>query len=315
MGDNMTLALKYRPKVFDDIVGNKDVVEVLKSQIIKKESQKEISQPLSHAILLHGPTGCGKTTLARIIASDLGCEGADLKEIDSADFRGIDTIREIRRQSGYKPLGSPCRVWILDEVHRATGDAQSALLKALEDTPAHVYYILCTTDPQKLLPTIRGRCAQFQVQPLTDREMKKLLRRVVDAENESLERDVYDQIIQDSMGHPRNALQVLAQVLAVSGDKRLSVAKRTAELQSQTIELCRALMKQESWKTIAGILKGLKGEDHEKIRRAVLGYCQSILLNGENNQAAAVMDEFIKPFYDSGFPGLTLACYGVVFDN
>ncbi len=309
MEGNQTLALKYRPKTLDEVAGNQLVVSILKKQL-----SKETSQPLSRAILLHGPTGCGKTTLARIIAKELGVQEEDLKEIDSADFRGIDTIREIRKQSTYKPLNSPFRVWILDEVHRLTNDAQSALLKTLEDTPKHVYFILCTTDPQKLLPTIRGRCAQFQVQPLNEKEMKRLLLRVVKAEGESLAKEVYDQIVQDSQGHPRNALQILAQVLSAGPEKRLEVAKRTAEVQSQTIELCRALMSNRTpWKKVATILEGLKDQDPEQIRRAVLGYCQAILLKEPNNQAAAVMEEFIEPFYNSGFPGLVLACYSTLF--
>lgn len=308
--NNGVLALRYRPQTFDDIIGNEDVVQILKSQM-----SPDAKQPLARAILLHGPTGCGKTTLGRIIAQELGTSGGDLQEIDSADFRGIDTIRDIRKQSAYKPLGSPCRVWILDEVHRLTGDAQSALLKALEDTPSHVYFILCTTDPQKLLPTIRGRCASYQVNTLNDREMKKLLLKVVKSEGDTLSKDVYDQITQDSMGHPRNALQVLGQVLAADEDRRLSIARNTAEKQSQTIELCRALMGGGSWQKIAGILKGLKQEDPEQIRRAVLGYCQAILLSGESHQAAAIMQEFIEPFYNTGFPGLTFACYSVVFEE
>lgn len=301
------LHLKYRPQTFDEVVGNEEVVEILRSQIESKS--------LPHAILLHGPTGCGKTTLARIIAKEVGAKGADIKEIDSADFRGIDTIREIRKQSGFQPLESTCRVWILDECHRLTNDSQSALLKILEDTPKHVYFVLCTTDPQKLLPTIRGRCADYQVRPLSERQMRILLRRVVKAENESLERKVYDQIVQDSMGHPRNALQILNQVLAVPPEKRLTVAKRAAEAQSKTIELCRALITPgTSWKRISGILQGLKDEDPEQIRRAVLGYCQSILLSGDkvDSFAASVMDEFIEPFYNSGFPGLVLASFRVV---
>ena len=309
MEENLILALKYRPKTLDEVVGNRQVVEVLRKQL-----SDESSQPLSHSILLHGPTGCGKTTLARIISRELGVQDDDMKEIDSADFRGIDTIREIRKQCQYKPLNSPYRVWILDEVHQLTKDAQSALLKTLEDTPKHVYFILCTTDPQKLLPTIRGRCSQFQVQPLTDKEMKRLLFRVVKAEGESLSKEVYEQIIQDSMGHPRNALQILAQVLSVEPEKRLEVAKRSAETQSQTIELCRALVKGASWKKIAEILKGLKDEDAEQIRRAVLGYCQSILLSGkQDNTVAVIMEEFMEPFYNSGFPALVFACYSVLF--
>ena len=300
------LYLKYRPQTLEEIVGNAEIVEIIKSHLAA-------ASPMPHSILLHGPTGCGKTTIGRIIANALGAKNADLKEIDSADFRGIDTIRDIRKQSMYAPLESSCRVWILDEVHRATGDAQSALLKALEDTPSHVYYILCTTDPQKLLPAIRGRCSQLQVNPLTDLEMKILLRRVVKAENETLSKAVYEQIIRDSLGHPRNALQILSQVLSVKDEvTRLKVAQKTAETESKTIELCRALIEAATWKKVSGILSGLKNEDAERIRRAVLGYCQSILLNNENNQAAAIMQEFLEPFYDSGFPGLVFACYSII---
>lgn len=308
MENNDVLYLKYRPKTLDEIVGNEDVVEVLRSQLTGKK-------PMPRSILFHGPTGCGKTTLGRIVANELGAKGSDLKEVDSADFRGIDTIRDIRKQSAYKPLEGPCRVWILDECHRQTNDAQSALLKALEDTPKHIYYILCTTDPQKLLPTIRGRCSQLQVNPLTDREMRILLRRVVKAEGENITKQVYDQIVQDSLGHPRNALQILAQVLSVEEENRLKVAQKTAEIQSKTIELCRALTQSAPWKKVADILKGLKGEEPEQIRRAVLGYCQAVLLGGEgNNTVAQVMEEFTEPFYNTGFPGLVLACYAAVVD-
>ena len=93
-----TLYLKYRPNSFDEIVGNEDVVQVLKSQLEGKQTP--------HSLLFHGPTGCGKTTLGRIVANELGAKGSDLREVDSADFRGIDTIRDIRKQSTYKPLES-----------------------------------------------------------------------------------------------------------------------------------------------------------------------------------------------------------------
>ncbi len=303
------LYLKYRPTSLDEVVGNEEIVQLLKNQLAKNGKQ-----PLPKSLLFHGPTGCGKTTLGRIVAQELGIRGNDIREIDSADFRGIDTIRDIRKQSAFKPLESPSRAWILDEVHRLTGDAQSALLKALEDTPPHVYYILCTTDPQKLLPTIRGRCASYQVRTLTDREMKILLHRVVKAEGESITKEVYEQIVQDSFGHPRNALQTLAQVLSVDPDKRLAVAKKGAEIQAKTIELCRALVSRSPWSKVSGILNGLKEEDPESIRRAVLGYCQAILLgNRPDSIAGIVMQEFIDPFYNTGFPGLTFACYSVVY--
>jgi len=299
-----SLHLKYRPTTFDQVYGNKQTVESLQ-EVLGREDHP-------HSYLFHGPTGCGKTTLGRIVANELGCAEDDYREVDSADFRGIDTIREMRKQSQFKPLRGSCRVWLLDECHKLSNDAQNALLKALEDTPSHVYFILCTTDPQKLITTVRGRCAQYQVSLLGEKEMKKLLRKVVKNEDEQLDKQVYDQIIQDSQGLPRTALQILNQTLSVEGNKRLDMAKQSAELESQSIELCRALVQGAGWKKVSKILSGLKDQDPEGIRRAVLGYCQSILLKEENDGAAAVMEEFIEPFYNSGFPGLVYACYSVI---
>jgi DNA polymerase III gamma/tau subunit len=200
---------------------------------------------------------------------------------------------------------------LIHNCHKITGDAANALLKILEDTPKHVYFILCTTDPQKLLATIKGRCSQFQVKPLNEIQMKALLRHVVREENETLAKEIYEQIVQDSLGHPRNALQILEQVLSVPEDKRLEIARQTAEEQSQVIELCRALLAKAGWKTIAKILTGLKDQEAESIRRVVLGYCQAVLLKEENYQAALILEEFITPFYDSGWPQLTYSCISV----
>jgi len=303
----MALYHRYRPTSIDGILGNRDTLDILK-EILHREGG------IPQAFLLHGPTGCGKTTLARIIAGELGARGSDFREVDSADFRGIDTIRDIRRQSNFVALESPRKVWLIDECHQLSKDAQNALLKGLEDPPAHVHYILATTDPQKLISTIRGRCAQYELKPLSDRVMFKLLRKVVRGEGESIEEEVYEQIIMDSQGLPRNALQILEQVLTVTADKRLQTAKRQAEIQTQSIELCRALMKKQGWVKVRGILSDLKenGQDPENIRRQVLGYCQAVLLKDSNLLAGRIMEEFIDPFYGSGFPGLVFACYSVV---
>jgi len=301
----MTLYLRYRPASLEQVLGNDDLIKTLSKMLSNVDD-------CPHVFLLHGPTGCGKTTIARIIADNLGCRGNDLREVDTADYRGIDTIREVRKQCRFKPLEGRCRVWILDECHRLTSDAQSALLKILEDTPAHVYFILCTTDPQKLLPTIRGRCSEFQVKTLRDKDLLKLLRRVVRSEKESLSKTVYEQIIDDSRGHPRNALQILDQVLKAEPGRRLEVARKVAEEQSQSIELCRALLRKAGWKEVALILKGLQDQDPESIRRHVLGYCNAVLLKGESDQAAAIMEEFSEPFWNTGKAGLTLACYSVI---
>ena len=144
--------------------------------------------------------------------------------------------------------------------------------------------------------------------------MKLLLRRVIKTEGQSVTKEIYEQIVQDSLGHPRNALQILAQVLSASPEQRLAVAKRTAEVQSQTIELCRALISNSGWKKVASILNGLKDKDPEQIRRAILGYCQAILLKGKSDaHTATIMQEFLEPFYNTGFPGLTYACFSALF--
>lgn len=235
-------------------------------------------------------------------------------------FQGVVTDKE--RDQGSIDLydlqieGHPSYIandlWV-HNCHVLTSVAQNALLKLLEDPPKHVYLILATTDPQNLLATIKGRCATFEMGILTDKEMYKLLRKVVIEEKAVIEKEVYDQIIQDSLGHPRNALQILDSVLAVEPEMQLSVAKKSAELQSKAIELCRVITNPNaSWKKVSTILLGLKDEQAETIRRAILGYCQAILLKNANDHVAFVMEQFLEPFYNTGFPGLTYACYYVV---
>jgi DNA polymerase III gamma/tau subunit len=297
----MTLYQKHRPTDLDQIIGNNDTVKALKA-IIRKQDPP-------HAYPFHGSSGCGKTTIARIIATELGCIGSDFREKNTADFRGIDTIREIIHQSQFKPIEGNFRGWLLDEVHMLTNEAQNALLKALEDAPKHVFYFLATTNPQKLLETIRSRCSQYQLSPLNELQMKKLLRDVVNAEGDSLDKQVYDQIILDSQGRPRDALNILEKTLSVESEDRLRIAQQAAKQQSKTIELCQAMLNGSPWKKISHILDGLRDEEPESVRRAVLGYCTTVLLRGENDRAGIVMDELKRPIYDSGFPGLVLACY------
>lgn len=303
----MTLAIDYRPRDFNEVVGNKATIKSLEA--ILARDKKDVP----HSWLITGPSGCGKTTIGRIIANILGCTGHDYYEVDSADFRGIDTIREIRRMMQYRPMESSCRVWLLDECHQLSKDGQSALLKALEDTPEHVYFILCTTDPQKLLPTIRGRCATFQVEALSEDEITQLLREVAGAERKRIPNDVLKQIARDSLGSSRNALQVLEKVIDLNADDMLEAAKQTAERENAVIDLCRALIKKEKWAKVSEIIKGLENEDTESIRLAVMGYCSSVLLGGDEPRAFLIMDACKDPFYNNGKSGLVHACYMALY--
>jgi DNA polymerase-3 subunit gamma/tau len=299
----MSLYLKHRPTSLDEVIGNNEIKTTLKGMFKKND--------IPHSMLFHGPTGCGKTTLARIIANKLGCEENNIIEIDTAQFRGIDTIRDLRKNIQFTPLGGGIRVYIIDEVHKMTGDAQNAFLKMLEDTPNHIYFILCTTDPQSLLPTIKGRCSQFQVKELADDEMQDLLVKTAEEEGDSITKEIIQQITQDSQGHPRNALQILEQVLSTPIKKRLAIAQQAAIEQSESIALCRALIKGEPWNKVKVILQGLKGQDAEGIRRVVIGYAQSVLLSSDNERAALILEEFLEPTYNAGFPRIVYASYSV----
>jgi len=302
----MSFPIKYRPKTLDQIKGNEETVSALRGLLKDKEN-------FPHTLLFYGYTGCGKTTLGRIVSTELGCKGYDFREINSADFRGIETIREIIKQSQYLALEGTIRVWLIDEVHKLTNDAQNALLKILEEPPDHVYFILCTTDPQKLLPTIKSRCSQFQVRPVSREQLRSLLEKVVHREKADLEEEIYEQIIDTSICAPRHALQILEQVLSVIPKERMEIAKRGIENQTNVIDLCRIMLRRPTWSQVNTILRKLKddGVEAEDIRRTILGYAQAVLLKTENDRAALIIEEFRESTYDIGFPGVVYACYAI----
>jgi len=145
--DAVELYRKYRPTKFSQVLGQREAIATL-ANMGKRRA-------VPHCLLFTGPSGVGKTTLIRILREKLGCKEHDYVEINAAEARGIDTIRDIQRRLTLSPLSGRCRVWAIDECHRLTTDAQSALLKILEDTPPTAYFMLATTEPNKLLTTER----------------------------------------------------------------------------------------------------------------------------------------------------------------
>jgi len=295
-----SLAVKYRPKKLKDFLGNTETIQALRALMEREE--------MPHTILFTGPTGCGKTTLIRIVKRMLQCSDIDFQEQNAADFRGIDSARGIIQNMSLCPMNGPVRIWAFDECHQLSKDAQHALLKALEDTPKHVFFLLATTNPEKLLPTIKTRCVTFDVSPLNDNTMVVLLTDVVLAEKAQVPVEAIDQIIQDSLGSARMALSILDKIINMKPADMLDAAKQQAAAQSEAIALCRALIAKRKWSEIAKIIKGLEAEP-ESVRRAVLGYAQAVLLKGDNPRAALILMAFRNPFYDIGKPGLTLASY------
>ena len=199
----MPLHIEHRPVNLSEIVGNKAIKDSLESIFARKSD-------FPHAYLFHGPTGTGKTTMARIIAGLLKCDESALQEYNVANLRGIDTVRTINENCRYMPMTGETRVYILDEIHRQTKDAKEGLLKLLEDPPSHVYFILCTTNPEELPDTLRGRCHTYQLKPLKSTEMMELLKSVLKKEKvEDYPETILREIIHLSEGLPRNALVML----------------------------------------------------------------------------------------------------------
>ena len=287
-----------RPSHWREVVGNVDTIKYLVA------AAENFQRP--HAYLFAGPSGSGKTTLARILARELGCAGSDLVEIDVGDYRGIDSVREIRQIMHLRPMMSACRVWILDEVQKMTSDAQAALLKALEDTPPHAYFILATTDPQKLLPTIVNRCTPCPVKTLDEKQMEKVLLRAARSVKFKLEKEAIESLIEIADGTPRTALVALEKHIA---DPKAPL-ENLLESSKEVRDLCQCLLKKSPWKSAAKVLTLLKGKNTEEdIRRAVLGYAAAVRMKGsDDSQALVILDIFKDPFYNSGWPGLIWAC-------
>lgn len=298
----MDLYRKYRPQRFEDIVGNETTIKSLKKEL----------ENGSHVFLFVGPAGCGKTTLARILAKEVGAGELSINEINSAENRGIDTARDILEKMRYNPSDGDSMVWILDEMHMITTAGQNALLKALEEVPESVYFALCTTDPQKLITPLKSRCSIINVTPLKDDEMKYLLKRTARAEGKKISPEVCEKIIEIAQGGSRKALKLLAKVIYLDDEEeKLSVLKSENVSESQeSIELCRALLKKgNSLSNLTSILKSMDTSESEKIRQGVMGYMNAVILNGKPSaEAVAALQAFSNAdTYRNGKFALTIA--------
>jgi DNA polymerase-3 subunit gamma/tau len=301
------LHIKHRPDTLDEVVGNKALVKSLKALLKRKASDR----PRSY--LLHGPSGCGKTTMARILATELGAKGMDFTEIDVADYRGIDTIRKLRERIQLMPMEGNTKAYILDECHQLSKDAQSALLKSLEDTPPHVCFFLCTTDPQKLLPTVKNRCQQLAVEPLNEDDLEELLETIIEKEGKRAGRRTRKKIVSLCKGSPRSALTMLDSVIDLPRKEQADAVKSIEDSEKAVIDLCRALIKKRPWPEIKDIIAGLrKTENAETVRRAIMGYFTAVILGDNGGNAYLVLDAFREPTYDNDWAEIAMSAWELV---
>ena len=208
-----SLAERVRPTTFEKMVGNKPTISSIQA-ILKKRT-------LPKSWLFVGPSGVGKTTIARILAKRFGAIGSGVREINTADIRGIDGVRDIIGENMYSSIDSKIVVYILDECHQLTKDAQNALLKTLEEPPNHVYFILCTTDGSKLINTIRTRCVEFRFAKVSDDDILKLLCAVAEKEDINIDSSLIARVVLYASGSPRMALNLLEKCNAATTEEEV----------------------------------------------------------------------------------------------
>lgn len=304
----MPLQLDYRPKNLDEFFGNESIKESLKTVLSREDKPR--------TLLFSGPSGCGKTTLSRIVANMLGCDEMDLVEHNISNMRGIDTAREIISSCQFEPLYGNVRVIILNECHKATNEFQNAMLEILEEPPKGVYFILCTTEPEKLLKTIKTRATTYNVSTLRKHDMINLVNWVLESEGIKLSEKVKSAVLFAAEGCARKAMVILDQIIDIpEEEKQLDAINENTPDETTIIDLCRKIMAKEPgpnrWKELSVMLKGID-QEAEGVRRAILGYLASVLINGDHKNGERIvllMAEFSNNYYDSGKSGLISSVY------
>ena len=348
----MTLYNKYRPTNFGEVMGNEQIVAALRSRMYNGD--------LPQALLFCGPTGCGKTTLARLTALYLNCEdirekitsrsqlpkaspclkcrpcadilnnsSPDYLEINAANARGIDDVRRIVDKMQYAPNHLENRFFIFDECHQWTADAQNCILKPLENPYPNTYIILCTTSPDKLLKTVRGRCEKLEVHPLDVRQKKQLINWVVSREEHEIRqespkvysvpptRDLKEPFLEESTidlfaehcsPNPRNLLNELSLLLSQEEPNATDVVMSVLDLEtsqdeSQAIDFARALASKKIDVTkVKTLCKNVdKSSNFEGMRRVILTYGKTCLVKnpGADTKFMNMIRIFLKPLEEN----------------
>jgi DNA polymerase III subunit gamma/tau len=233
----LVLARKYRPKTFGEMVGQEHVVQALSNALTQ--------QRLHHAYLFTGTRGVGKTTVSRILAKSLNCQGpdgnggitatpcgvcqacvdidngrfVDYTELDAASNRGVDEVQSLLEQAVYKPVQGRFKVFMIDEVHMLTGHAFNAMLKTLEEPPEYLKFVLATTDPQKVPVTVLSRCLQFNLRPMAPETIQEHLASVLKAEGVEAQPQALRLLARSARGSMRDALSLTDQAIAFGAGK------------------------------------------------------------------------------------------------